>query len=519
MTTLPLLPANAIDFFGSAAAILLSFLALRYSWSLVKLKPRHIIWGFLFYFCMAMAVFSLSRGVGHIVRILLLFSGHNDVWKQLSPLSGGFNTMLMISAAAVTIYYHKGLEAYRLIRSEAEKLADANAKLSSSAEQLQQLNTHLEEMVDERTRNLSESEKKFRNFFENSKDIIYFCDKNGEITSINSSGQQLLGFDAAVESVNFYDLFNNDSDRKKYITELKAKGFISDLEMECHGLDGYTRHILLTANTLYDHNGEMVGCEGIGKDMTRLKTITEQLINHEKMASVGQIAAGIAHEINTPLGIILGYAQLMMDDFEKDSENYTNLQIVERQTKACRKIVADLLKFSRQTESIKTSIDLNKIIQEVLAVTEHSLNIQKIEVIRNFSPDLPLVTGDAEKLHQVFINLFNNSLHAMADGGELTITTDKTAEHVKVSVMDSGCGIPDEIKNKIFDPFFTTKEVGKGTGLGLSVTYGIIQEHGGSISVESPVELKETDTYLRGAAFHIRLPINDNTQPEPSEET
>ena len=159
MNTLPLLPAIVIDFFGSAAAIFLSFLALRYSWSLVRLKPRHIIWGFLFYFCIAMAVFSLSRGVGHIVRILLLLSGHSDLWKKVSPLSGGFNTMLMISAAAVTIYYHKGLEAYRLIRSEAEKLADANARLSTSAQQLQQLNTHLEEMVDERTRNLSESEK------------------------------------------------------------------------------------------------------------------------------------------------------------------------------------------------------------------------------------------------------------------------------------------------------------------------------------------------------------------------
>ncbi len=517
MNALPLLPAIIIDFFGSAAAILLSFLALRYSWALVKLKPSHIIWGFLFYFCIAMAVFSLSRGVGHIVRIILLFSDHSDLWKKLSPLSGGFNTMLMISAAAVTIYYHKGLEAYRLIRSEAEKLADANARLSTSALQLQQLNTHLEEMVDERTRNLSESEKKFRNFFENSKDIIYFCNEHGDITSINSSGKHLLGFDAALETVNFYDLFNNDGDRRKYINELNKNGFISDLEMECRGRDGSTRHILLTANTLYDQDGKMIGCEGIGKDMTRLKTITEQLINHEKMASVGQMAAGVAHEINTPLGIILGYTQLMMDDFEIDSENYKNLQIVERQTKACRKIVADLLKFSRQSESVKASIDLNQIIQEVLAVTEHTLNIQQIEVIRRFDPELPPVIGDAEKLHQIFINLFNNSQHAMADGGRLTVITDKTPAHVLVSVIDNGCGIADKIRSRIFDPFFTTKEVGKGTGLGLSVTYGIIQEHGGSISVESPVEDGQTGKTIQGAAFHIRLPVHDNT-PNVNEE-
>ena len=171
-------------------------------------------------------------------------------------------------------------------------------------------------------------------------------------------------------------------DLKHYLTELRTNGYVSDLEMECKGKDGSTRHILLSANAIYDQSGNIIGFEGIGKDMTRIKTITEQLINQEKMASVGQIAAGVAHEINTPLGIILGYTQLMMDDFEKDSETAGNLQVVERQTKACRRIVADLLKFSRQTESVKAPIDLNKIISEVLSVTEHTLNIHQITVIR-----------------------------------------------------------------------------------------------------------------------------------------
>lgn len=517
MSTLPLLPAVAIDFFGSAMAIFLSFLALRYAWSLVKLQPNNFIWGFLFYFCIAMAAFSLSRGVGHIIRILLVMGNHGHLWKQLSPLSGGFNTMLMISAAAVTIYYHKGLAAYKAIRTEAEKLSDANIKLSTSADQLQRLNVHLEEIVDERTRNLSESEKKFRNFFENSKDIIYFSDVSGKITNINTSGVELLGFDAPVETINFHDLFNNADDLKKYLSELQENGFVSDLEMECQGADGSTRQILLTANAIYDQNGVIIGCEGIGKDMTRLKNITEQLINHEKMASVGQMAAGVAHEINTPLGIILGYTQLMMDDFEPETETYTSLQVLERQTKACRRIVADLLKFSRQSESVKASINLNDIIQEVLSVTEHTLNIHQIVVLRRFDLDLPDVTGDAEKFHQVFINLFNNAQYAMDGGGELIITTGQTKGEVLVSVIDSGCGIPDDIKNKIFDPFFTTKDVGKGTGLGLSVTYGIIQEHGGTITVESPVMHPDSEDIVMGTAFHIRLPMTSDT-PRKSKE-
>ncbi len=509
MTGLPLLPAVTVEFFGSGLAILLSFLALRYAWSLVRLQPDNFIWGFLFYFCIAMAAFSLSRGVGHMVRIILVYSDHSDIWIQLSPFSGGFNTMLMISASAVTIYYHKGLAAYKAIGAKAEKLTEVNTKLATSAEQLRQLNTNLEEMVDERTRNLSKSEMKFRTFFENSKDIIYFCDINGTITNINPSGIRLLGFDALQDQLNFHDLFKSEDDLSYYLSELREHGFVSDLEIECKRKDGRTRNILLSANAIYDQNGSIAGCEGIGKDMTRIKTITEQLINHEKMASVGQIAAGVAHEINTPLGIILGYTQLMMDDFEKDSETAVNLQVVERQTKACRRIVADLLKFSRQSESEKSQIDLNKIIEEVLSVTEHSLNIHRISVIRCFVQDLPPIYGDAEKLHQVFINLFNNAQYAMAAGGELTIRTGKALHDVLVSVQDNGSGIPDDIKNKIFDPFFTTKEVGKGTGLGLSVTYGIVQEHRGTIEVESPVTDPKTNKQLQGTAFHIHFPATE----------
>jgi len=510
MNGLPLLPAVTVEFIGSALAILLSFIALGYARALVRLQPNNFIWGFFFYFCIAMAAFSLSRGVGHIVRILLVYDGRSEIWEKLSPWSGGFNTMLLISVAAVTIYYHKGLAAYKAIRLEAEKLSEANAKLAAGARQLQQLNANLEQMVDERTRNLSESEKKFRNFFENSKDIIYFSDIEGNITNINTSGINLLGFNSSQETINFHTLFKNTSDLERYLLELRQNGFVSDLEMECRGKNGAVRHILLSANAIYSHQGDVVGCEGIGKDMTRIRNMTDQLINHEKMALVGNMAAGIAHEINTPLGIILGYAQLMMDDFSKDSEGFSNLKIIERQTKTCRRIVADLLKFSRQSESIKTHIDLNEIIREVLSVTEHTLNIHRILVERRFASDIPPVIGNAEKLHQVFINLFNNAQYAMPEGGKIAISTSKTSDDVLVTVQDTGTGVADDIKNKIFDPFFTTKEVGEGTGLGLSVSYGIVQEHGGTITVESPVEDPETKTVSAGTAFRLRFPAVTN---------
>ncbi len=511
MNGLPLLPVVSVDVLGSAAAIILAGVALAYARALTRLQPNNFIWGFLFYLAIAMAAFSLSRGIGHLVRIVLVYNGGEAVWQRLAPFSGGFNTVLMITVAAITIYYYKGLAAYRAIGGEAKKLAEANAKLADSARELQDLNSNLEVIVEERTRNLSASEKKFRNLFENSKDIIFFADADGNINEINGSGICLLGLSAPMEEFTLARLLQSPEVLKAYLNQLHGQGFVGDFDLKWRGDDGVVRHILLSTSAVYDDNDRIVGYEGIGKDMTRLHTMTEQLINHEKMASIGQIAAGVAHEINTPLGIILGYAQLMQDDFPDNSEVGTNLQVIERQTKACRRIVSDLLKFSRQSESINSCLDLNALIEEVLAVAEHTLNINKIAVERNFAAEPPILVGDAEKLRQVFLNLFINSRDAMAEGGTLLIKTKRVGEEILVSVEDSGSGIAEESKGKIFDPFFTTKEVGKGTGLGLSVTYGIIQEHRGTIIVESPVAHRPVHQTSPGTAFHLRLPAIDNS--------
>jgi signal transduction histidine kinase len=240
----------------------------------------------------------------------------------------------------------------------------------------------------------------------------------------------------------------------------------------------------------------------------------EQLVSSEKMASVGQMAAGIAHEINTPLGIILGYAQLMMDDFEPDSETYQNLKVIERQTQASRKIVADLLKYSRQSGSARETVNLSEIIRDAVAITEHSLNLSHIRVHQHCADDLPVIVGDPEKLRQVVVNLINNAHHAMEgiESGELYLSTrhDPAASKVIAEVRDTGHGIADHIKAKIFDPFFTTKPVGKGTGLGLSVSYGIIQEHGGIIEIESPVPGPD-NSQLQGTLFRLVLPVAEET--------
>ncbi len=514
MNSIPLAPTIIVDLIGSSLSIILTFLSLHYAYLLTKRQPDNFLWGFLFYFTLAMAFFAISRGIGHIIGQFLELSGRGYIWHKLLPYSGGFNTLLMISAAAVTIYYHRALAAYKALRRETKKLEAANARLEQSAQHLQDMNNALEEMVEERTRDLSESEKKFRNFFENSRDMVYFCHTSGEISDINPSGLKMLGLIEKPAEFNLFSFFKHKKDIEHYSKAMRTRGFISDFEVETACADGTTRYMIFSSNALKDEEGRNYGCEGVAKDMTKLRTMTEQLLSQEKMASVGQMAAGVAHEINTPLGIILGYAQLMKDDFNKGDEVYENLEVIERQTKACRKIVADLLKFSRQSESSRAEFDLNEIIEDVLAVSEHNLNINHIQVKRELTPDIPRIMGDTEKMRQVMVNLVTNAGHAMGDGGEIRIITgyDQEKNEVKARIEDNGTGIPDDIKSKIFDPFFTTKPVGKGTGLGLSVTYGIIQDHDGTITVESPVRQEGSDAKHQGTAFEIHLPVATETE-------
>ncbi len=510
MTTIPMFPAIVVDMVGSFIIIVFSFLALRYAWLLLRKQPDNFLWGFLFYFCLTLVCFSVSRAVGHLLKQILLISGNKEQWQALAPYSGGFNTLLMISLAAVSIYYHKGIEGFWAIQKKARSLKEANENLEESADKLLKLNANLEGIVERRTRKLSASEKKFRNFFINSKDMVYFCNAENRLVNMNSAGLEMLGYSMEEEPVlSLHQIFCNEEDLDSYFETIVSVGFVEDLEVEFVRADGTVVYVLLSATALFDEEHKFEGCEGIAKDLTRVRTMMEQLSSSEKMASVGQMAAGVAHEINTPLGVILGYSQLMMDDFLPESEEGQSLLVIERQAKACRKIVADLLKFSRQSESARENIQINEVLEDVLAVTEHTLHMDHIHAHRDLDENIPMIVGDTEKLRQVFVNFINNAHHAMEDqgGGDVYLSChyEEEANRVVATIRDTGHGIPQDIVAKIFDPFFTTKSVGKGTGLGLSVSYGIIQEHGGTIEVESPAKGDKGE--LQGTAFHVMLPV------------
>ncbi len=521
---LSLAPTILTDIFGSFLIIILSFLSLNYSYLLTRHQPENLLWGFLFYLCLVMAAFSISRAVGHIVKQILLMTDQKALWQTLSPYSGGFNTLMIVSVSAVMIYYHKGVEAFRIVEANAEKLRIANRQRANAAEEMMRMNLHLEEIVGERTAELSKSEKKFRHLFSNSRDMVYFCDEGQVMADINDSGLEMLGYDkesqTRLEPLNLDQIFNSDDELNIYLETLYEQGFIKDMEVEFKKANGSIINVLLSAAAIYDDNNRIIGCEGIVKDLTGVKDMMQQMAGSEKMASIGQMAAGVAHEINTPLGIILGYSQLMMDDFEKDEENHQNLEIIERQTKTCRKIVADLLKFSRQSESSKQNLDLNKVAKDVLTITKHTLNLDHIEIEKHFEEDLPTIVGDVEKIRQVFLNLLNNAHHAMEDGGLLTVLTsfDDNKKQISVTFQDTGVGIPKEIQDRVFDPFFTIKTVGKGTGLGMSVSYGIVQDHGGTITIKSPVDEDQEQQGKPGTAITVSLPT-DNEIPAVTDNT
>jgi PAS domain S-box-containing protein len=258
------------------------------------------------------------------------------------------------------------------------------------------------------------------------------------------------------------------------------------------------------------------------RDISEIKQYQEKLLQTVKMEQLGRLAGGMAHEINTPLCIILGYAQLLLEDVPASTESFEYLGIIEKQAQICRRIVADLLSFSRNIESKMEELDLNQSIEEVLHLVRHTFKQNWVDVVTVFDPDLPRLTGDKEKLKQVWINLLNNAFDSIVQDGTIWVKTSicPQGRRVLVTVADSGSGIEPEDLKRVFEPFFTTKAPGAGTGLGLSVSFGIIQDHHGAISALSPnppAFLGESGPGRRspgpGSVFLVELPMSPD-EPE-----
>lgn len=310
---------------------------------------------------------------------------------------------------------------------------------------------------------------------------------------------------------NYYELsaapFQDETGERYILETLRDITEQKKLEMQ---VEEYTRNLERTN-------------EELENALRNLKNTQAQLIQAGKMAAVGELAAGVAHELNNPLSGILGYCQFALEKITQkplqdltgeDLSTYSQyLKDIEQQSKRCKAIIQNLLKFSRASgKKDFESTDINSILKETFIFVKHQLEKHKVKLEEELSPSLPLVTGNASQLQQVFTNLILNGIQAMPDGGKLTVSTrisqdEKTSE---ISFTDTGEGISKDNLNKIFEPFFTTKKVGQGTGLGLSVSYGIVKDHGGNIEVES-IE-------GQGATFTVTLPMRDERETTESKD-
>jgi len=269
------------------------------------------------------------------------------------------------------------------------------------------------------------------------------------------------------------------------------------------------------AYPIFDVQGIITYVIEMARDVTRWKKSGEQLYNVQKLASIGKLAAGVAHELNNPIAIILGFADLFLEKFKPGSKEYEMLKAVERQGLNCKRIIESFLSLASYQEITVYSTDVNSNLESVYSVIENILTTKNITLDMNLAEDLPKARGNPGHLQQVFMNLITNAIAAIneIEGGVLTISTkcNEPGNRVEILVEDTGHGIKKEYRDKIFDPFFTTRRTGEGTGLGLSVCHGIVTKYGGRITFETVSE--EEDRERKGTTFIVSLPvISENEQ-------
>jgi PAS domain S-box-containing protein len=353
-----------------------------------------------------------------------------------------------------------------------------------------------------------------RNLIENSVDGIVAADMKGKIIIFNKSSEKLLGYtaDEAIEKVHITQLYPPGV-AKEIMRRLRSPdyGGVSRLETSQFNLVSKKEELIpvnISAAIIYE-DGKEIASFGIFTDLREklkmegeLKETQLQLLQSEKMASLGKLAAGVAHEVNNPLGGILIFSKMLIEDLPSDDPHKEDLERICGEATRCKEIVKGLLEFARQTSYKMEPTDLNRALVQGLSLLENQALFHNIQIIKDLDPKIPPIMANAGQLNQVFMNIILNAAEAMQGQGTLRVNTRLGPEKdtVVLEFTDTGCGIKEEYLTRIFEPFFTTKEVGKGTGLGLSMSYGIVQKHRGRIWVKS----REGE----GASFSIELPVH-----------
>ncbi len=380
------------------------------------------------------------------------------------------------------------------------------------------------------------SERRYRALFEGAHDAIWVHDSHGNIIAVNKACEELTGYSSKeLLRMNVRNFLAEDG--LSLARQIRRKLFLGEeveqpYEQRLISRDGTERIVRLTSNLIRE-DGRLKGFQNIARDVTRekemqdklstayrelieshrrLKESQAQLIQAEKLTSLGQLAASIAHEVNNPLSGVLVYTQLIAkkirdNDLPKDvAMGY--LSKMEAELTRSTKLIRSLLDFARQSPPAFRQVNVNEVINRALDLAAHSAELQHVQIVKELDPSLPNLMADFDQLQQVCTNLILNAIQAMPQGGKLTLRSSVNNEQIKIEVQDTGCGISPENMRKLFTPFFTTKREVKGVGLGLAIAYGIIQRHHGRIEVQS----KEGE----GTTFTIYLPLHPEELAEKS---
>jgi len=376
------------------------------------------------------------------------------------------------------------------------------------------LNTYIENLK-EAEKSITRQQQLFKTILDVTPDLVSLQDNNLIYKAVNPAFRQYFSLNepdiVGKSDVDVFPPEKAEIFRAEDVEILRTGTPLSKEILISKGKDKHWFHMVKVP--VYDED-RIAGLLLTARNITEIKKFQEKLVQTVKMEELGKLAGGVAHEINTPMGIILGYAQMLLEDLPQDSESHEYLKIIEKQTHICRHIVADLLNFSRVSESRMEEMDLNQSIDEVLHLVRQIFKQDWVDVEVALDPQIPPVRGDREKFKQVWLNLLNNAFESIGRDGTIRVTSKLCPQgnHVVVTVADTGAGISHQDMEKIFEPFFSTKGPGVGTGLGLSVSSGIVREHQGRIFAVSPAPpefLGKTEKPVGpGALFVLLLPVD-----------
>lgn len=401
-------------------------------------------------------------------------------------------------------------------------LAIADERKSNYAEDERQLLRAVAAQLGVAVRNIEliggikKAKKEWEVTFDAMTDGVAILDRELNIIRANYSMAEMLGISMPdIIGRKGYEIFTPDTatDILGHQQSVIEKGRQATIEVAA---DGSGRILRLAFDPVVDAGGRVVGLVNIASDITEQRQLREQLLQSEKMAAIGQLVAGVAHELNNPLTGIMGYAELLLRrGAVSNGEAGNDLLAIRGEAERASRIVSNLLSFARKQPAQKSHVSINEAVDTVVELRQYELKMNNIRIEMDLDEKLPKTSADLHQIEQVLLNIINNAEQAIMESGSagtIRISTAATGRNILMIIEDDGPGIAAEVISQIFNPFFTTKEVGKGTGLGLSICYGIIKDHGGDIRVESDGE--------RGARFMIEIPVSQPAValvPEPAE--